>query len=268
MFVLLIYFVLTFGVTWAFWLAPGALPGGGQLGAGGAGILFLYLGTFTPAFVAIAMTARAEGQLGVAALLRPLFKWNVAARWYVFAASYLVVIKLAAALVHRVTLGEWPEFGTEPIIVMIGATALSLVTLGQSGEEVGWRGFALPRLADRIGYGWAGIIIGVVWAAWHYPLFFIPGVSRPGYSIVLFTIQLTGISVGVTWLYARTGGSLWLTMLMHAAINNTGGIVRTAAAAADDPLTLAAPPMVWIYAAMIWVPATYFLVRMPPTRTK
>ena len=264
----LIYFVLTFAATWAFWLAPGALPGSHQLGAGVVGTLFLFLGIFTPAFAAIAMTARAEGQIGVAALIKQLFKWNVAARWYLFAVTYIVVIKLTAVLVNRVAFGAWPEFGAEPIVLMIAATAFSLVTFGQSGEELGWRGFALPKLADRIGYGWAAIVIGVIWAAWHYPLFFMDGVARPGYSILLFTIQVTGISVAVTWLYVRTGGSLWLTMLMHSAVNNLGPIVRTADRAADDPLTLDAPPMVWITALLLWVPATYFLVRMPPTRTK
>jgi membrane protease YdiL (CAAX protease family) len=88
-------------------------------------------------------------------------------------------------------------------------------------------------------------------------------VGRPGYSVLLFTLQVTALSVGITWLYAHTRGSLWLTMLIHAAINNTGGIVQSASAPARDPWTLSAPPMVWIYAAVLWIPAIWFLVRMP-----
>ena len=128
------------------------------------------LGVFAPGFTALALTARYEGRSAAKALLSRILKWDVGARWYVFAIGYIPAIKLAVALVVRVATGEWPAFGHEPFYVMLAAMMIS--TLVQAGEEVGWRGYALPRLSTRFGLAAASIILGIAWAAWHLPLFF------------------------------------------------------------------------------------------------
>ena len=107
----------------------------------------MLFGTFVPSMVALGLTARAEGVVGVRALLARMFQWQVSARWYVFAGGYMIAIKLATALVYRVITGAWPRFGFENWYLMLAATVLSTVVGGQAGEEIGWRGFALPRLA-------------------------------------------------------------------------------------------------------------------------
>ena len=123
-------------------LAP--IPAGTPLGQ-----LFLLLGAFAPSLAALLVTAGAEGKPGVSALLRGVINWRVAARWYVFAVSFTVIVKLTVAIIYRVVLGAWPRFGTDPWYMIQLAIAFS--TPFQAGEEIGWRGYALPRLAERFG---------------------------------------------------------------------------------------------------------------------
>jgi uncharacterized protein len=263
---ILAFFSLTLLLTWGFWLAATVAPGGfGSTAYPRAGVpaLLFYLGVFSPAFVAIALTRRERGWDGVRALLRRLFAADVRLRWYLFAIGYMAAIKLAAAVVYRAITGTWPHFGDAPWILLLGATLLSTVVGGQSGEEIGWRGYALPRLASRMGLGAASVLLGVIWASWHLPLFYIEGIPTTGASFPLYLIQVTALSVAVAWLYWHTGGSLLLTMLMHAAINNTTEIVPSIVdRPPPSPFGLSVSPIGWITAALLWIPATYFLIRM------
>jgi membrane protease YdiL (CAAX protease family) len=172
----------------------------------------------------------------------------------------MAAIKIAAAALHRITFGAWPRFGQEPPYVL--ALAILVSTPVQAGEEIGWRGYALPRLAARFGLGPASIVVGIVWAGWHWPFFVIPGTDKFGQSFVVYLVGGTGLSVAMAWLYWRTGGSLMATMLMHAAVNNTMNIVPSAAPGATDPLTLSASPVAWLTAALLWACAACFLIRM------
>src|SRR6185436_9669250 len=209
-----------------------------------------------------ALTARAEGGEGVRALLGRLFAWRVGVRWYVFAVGYIAAIKLAVALIHRALYGAWPRFGTETWYVIAAATVFSTVIGGQAGEEIGWRGYALPRLASRLGLGGAGVLLGVIWAVWHLPLFFIAGTNTYGQSFPLYLLQVTALSVAMTWLYAHTNGSLLLTMLMHSAVNQSKDIVPSAVIGATNAFALSTSRPAWLTVALLWILAGYFLVRL------
>ena len=106
---------------------------------------------------------------------------------------------------------------------MILAAVFSTVILGQAGEELGWRGYALPRLAERFGMGLASVLLGVIWAVWHLPQFFIPGSGSDGQSFPLYLVHVTALSVAIGWLYWKSAASLFMVMVMHASINNTAG---------------------------------------------
>jgi membrane protease YdiL (CAAX protease family) len=174
---LAVFTVLTFAATWTAWLVSAhlaALPG---FGLGGP--VFL-LGVFAPAIVALSLTARRGGRAAVGRLLAKIGRWNVDGRLYLFAMFYMLGTKLVAAGVQRVATGTWPRFGDTPLPLMFGAIVVSMWV--QAGEEIGWRGFALPRLAKRIGIAWASLVVGVVWALWHLPLFFLAGSGSTGQS--------------------------------------------------------------------------------------
>jgi membrane protease YdiL (CAAX protease family) len=139
--------------------------------------------------------------------------------------------------------------------------AIIFSTPVQAGEEIGWRGYALPRLARSLGLGGASIVLGIIWACWHLPFFFIPGSDNAGQSFPVYLLAVTAISVAMAWLYWRTKGSLLLTMLMHAAINNTAGIVSSPAST-TNPFALKTSLVAWLTAAVLWLSAAYFLIRM------
>ena len=253
------FFSLTFAATWICWAASLAMSHRAPALAVLAGGLFL-LGTFAPALVALALTERAEGHAATRALLGRVFHWQVGARWYLFAAGYIVTIKLAVALVIRLATGAWPRFGQQPWYLL--AVAILFSTVVQAGEEIGWRGYALPRLAERFGLAPASIILGILWASWHLPLFFVPESDLSGQSFPLYLLQVTALSIAMAWLYWRTGGSLLLVMLLHAAINNTKDIVPSASPGATNSFTLSASLVAWLTVALLWIMAAYFLARM------
>jgi len=251
-----LYFALCYLISWACWItvvkysSPNTLAGG----------VVLYLGTFTPAIVSLALTFRAGGRPGVDALLARLARANVGARWYVFATLFFVTIKLAAALILRLSTGVWPRFGTEPLVLIPFAILISWPV--QAGEELGWRGFALPRMAARFGLAPASLLLGVLWALWHLPLFYLRGADTFGQSFPIYALSVVGISVAIAWLFANTGGSLLLTMLLHSAVNNTKDIVPSAVAGATNVWSTHASPVGWIATSLLWICAAVFLAQM------
>jgi len=258
------FFLLTYAVTWPCFIVAVAISHGTTSDIPAFRIargFLLLLGTFAPSLVALWLTLRAEGGKGVSVLFRRIFEWRVAVRWYLFAIVYMVVIKLAVALTHRAITGTWPTFGHElPGVIVI---AIMISTPAQAGEEIGWRGYALPRLAAHWGFGGASVVVGLFWACWHLPLFFLPGADKYGQSFPLFLLGTTALSVAIAWLYVHTNGSLLLTMLMHSAVNQTIGIIPDALANATNPFALRGSPEFLLTVTFLCITAAYFLVRMP-----
>jgi CAAX protease family protein len=250
------FFALTFAVTWSCWIP---IANGLALGSP-VGQLLLYVGVFAPSLVALGLTAARRGPAGVRALLARVLPVPVAARWWAFALGYTAAIKLTAALLHRLVSGQWPRFGTEPLLLLPLAIAVS--TPVQAGEELGWRGYALPRLAARLGLAPASMLLGLVWAFWHLPLFFVRGADTYGQSFVLYTVGVLAISVSVAMLYARSDGGLFLPMLLHAAVNNTKDIVPSASPGAHDVFSPAASLQAWLATAVTWACTLLILVWM------
>jgi len=215
--------------------------------------LFLAIGVAAPAIVALSLSRSFS-------LLRRVIAWRVGVRWYLFAVGYVAAIKLIAALLHRLSLGAWPRFGNHPWYIIVAAIVLS--TPFHSGEEIGWRGYALPRLAARFGYAGASVILGVIWACWHLPFFLRPGADTYGQSFPLYMLQVTAMSVALAWLYMNTNGSLLLVMLMHSAGNQTKDIVPSAVPGATNSFTFNSSVVAWLTVTLLWICAGYFLLRM------
>lgn len=252
------FFLLTYAVTWSCFVAVACDVTPAK---GGAGQTVLLLGTIAPSLVALLLTWLAEGAGGTRPLLRGLARWRVGWGWYAFAFVFIAALKLLAAVLVRVALGAWPRFGTEPLWVLPVAVLLS--TPVQAGEEIGWRGYALPRMASRIGWGPASVVLGIIWASWHLPLFFVAAADTYQQSFLIYALQVTAISVTMAWVYAQTGRSLLLVMVLHAAVNNTKDIVPSTLPVGAGVFTLAATPMAWTTVALLWICAAYLLTRMP-----
>jgi membrane protease YdiL (CAAX protease family) len=251
---LLKFFLLTYAVSWACFIAAATIPIAALRGP-----LFL-LGTFAPALVALALTAAADGRPGTRGLLGRILRGRVNPCWYLFALLYMALTKLVVALIVRLATGAWPRFGQDAWYILLVAILLS--TPVQAGEEIGWRGYALPRLAAQLGLARASLVLGLIWACWHLPFFFIPGVDKSGQSFPVYLVQVTALSVAVAWLYWRTNQSLLLVMLMHSAVNQTIGIVPSTVPNASHPFAFSASLVGWLTVGLLSVGAACFLVQM------
>jgi membrane protease YdiL (CAAX protease family) len=127
-----------------------------------------------------------------------------------------------------------PSVLRSPAGVLLVILVLSPLTglLSATGEEIGWRGFLVPRLHGLVGFTGASLLVGLIWAAWHYPInVAVTPLYRPNvplwYSNACFTVTVIGFSFMHTWLRLRSQ-SLWPSALMHAAGNAFQGVLQIA----------------------------------------
>src|ERR1700689_3509497 len=105
-----------------------------------------------------------------------------------------------------------------PLVLAFGVLARFANTLG---EELGWRGFLLPLLTERLGFRPAALVTGLIWAVWHYPLLMLSGwITKPKSAVEMafFTGMVVGLSFVIGWLRMKTQ-SIWPGVLLHAAHN-------------------------------------------------
>jgi membrane protease YdiL (CAAX protease family) len=184
-------------------------------------VVLIAAATFTgPTVAAFVMTWSIQGKAGTKQLLRRYVLWRVKFRWYLFV---LLVIPISEVLGAIVLPGVAASY--QPILLsLVLAYPLAFVTTfvlgGPLGEEPGWRGFALPRLQAAHGPLVGSVILGVLWAFWHFPLFW-TGVWTPPTvpNMVMFVVMITALTIVMTWVFNNARGSLLITMLMHASFN-------------------------------------------------
>ncbi|MCX6048860.1 MAG: type II CAAX endopeptidase family protein [Chloroflexi bacterium] len=228
------YFILAYALSWAVEI-PLAVSAQGWLRVPVPPALH-YLASFGPLLAALIVTAATEGSSGLRQLLAGLLKWRVGLGWILFAILSPIILFGIAAVVGYATQEKWPnlallgEVAYLPYLGIVGAFILWLLTFGV-GEEVGWRGFALPRLQQKYSALTATFILGIVWAFWHLPAFF----YRDTYmamglvtGLPLFLLSILAASLVFTWLYNSTRGSLLMVILFHAlfdflSVSKAGG---------------------------------------------
>jgi membrane protease YdiL (CAAX protease family) len=210
--------------------------------------VFFFAGAFGPLVSAGILTWVTGDSLREWA--RQALEWRVRPRWYVAALGLPLVFTTLPLTVAFAALGTPIEpsllLGRLPTVV-IGMVFVFFLGGGQ--EELGWRGFALPRLQQSYSALGASLIIGVVWAIWHLPLFFTAwGDSQLPFPV--YSIALVALSVLFTWLYNNTRGSVLLTMMMHASFNSANGLVPLPPEAVTPPLPLS---VILPYVGAMWV---------------
>ena len=211
-----VFVFLTVAVSWPAWgvLAVYDLEPGIDL----AGVLWL-LGGLGPPIAAVVVVGLSEGIRAVRQLLGRLVMWRVERRWYAVAILLPGTVVIAALIIDALLYDLstlLPSFGLLPLF--IGSIVANML-IGGGLEEIGWRGFALPRLQAEYSALTASLLLGVVWIAWHAPLFVVPGAIQAELSPLPFLIQGLALAVVFTWLYNSTRGSLLLVVLLHGTVN-------------------------------------------------
>ena len=186
--------------------------------------LLIALASWTPNLAAIIVTKITEGRAGINSLFAGWLKWRVNPWWYAFG--------LAPILFAFLSTGLYAYFGNGTVLGKTGEMAASGFGLmvffhliqGATGEELGWRGFALPGLQKRFKPLTSAIILGLVVSGWHGLLHL---VSPTGISEWQFWLLMVSYSIIVTWAYNKTKGSILIATVFHFAFNFSLELVST-----------------------------------------
>lgn len=261
---LLIYFALAITISWGSILivaGPEGLPVTPERAESVMALIYMAM-LLGPSVAGILMIAVVDGRAGFRDLLSRLLRWRVGARWYGVA---LLTAPLAAALVLVVLTSISSAFTPEivlsndkPALLMSGIIAGLMVAIF---EELGWTGFAVPRLRLRHGVFTTGLILGLIWGLWHFPPFWARDSFSEALPLAILLAQLFAwlppYRVLMVWVYNHTG-SLLLVIMMHMSLLASLQILVPAALTGADLLT-------WLlaWAAVLWVLAAVVVFRRP-----
>ena len=231
-----LFFLFAFAFSWSIWI-PVALIGGDlsavhhvAVGIGAAG----------PSLAGVVCTARDEGRRGVRSLFASLMSWRLAVRWYVVCLGRPMAVALTAVALHRLAVGDVAEFRLESATVLLIPPSLVVgVLIGPLQEELGWRGYALPRLLDRWSSVRAALVLGLAWACWHVPLYAMDTAGQTRAPLAAFLISVVAQSVLYAWFWRVTSGSLLIALLLHSATNAAGVVLLKDARSDFGPAVLA-----------------------------
>lgn len=223
---LLSFFLLAFGLTWIFMIAD-ALGSHEVLPFRLPLPLMIVMG-YMPTLAAVIVTGMTKGKDGIRALLGKLLIARVGLRWYAVAIFGLTVMYMGTIALYN-AMGLAPALSylsentppfSSPLELIPQIILLFLIVGLVNGEELAWRGFALPRLQAKYSALTSSLILGVIWSLFHLPLFFtLTGSSQTDWSFSSFLLSTLGITILYTWIYNNTRGSVLLAYLFHAAAN-------------------------------------------------
>jgi hypothetical protein len=261
-----VYFVLTFAISWGGILliigGPAAIPGTPEQVQ--KLFPFTLVALFAgPSVAGLLMTAFISGREGRRDLLSRLLRWRVSARWY--AAALLTGPLLVAAVLFGLALLS-PEFipgiisTNDKVGLLMFGLAWGLIGGGLL-EELGWTGFAVPRLRPRYGAVTTGLIVGLLWGAWHFLIAFWASRGLAGQGslpnfvggfLAFYIIALPAYRVLMVWVYDGTE-SLPVAMLMHAILSASTIILQPQSTAGNLTWNLALAAALWIVVAAVVV---------------
>lgn len=215
---LLGFFALTFALTWG--IAALLLLFPNQMAAwfGSMSVQnpLFRVAVFAPTIAAICITLYTEGLTGLRALLSRLVRWRFGGQWYLLVMLGVPALGLGAAILG----GQAPAFDLRHWYRFIPVLLSQIYQdPGPLGEELGWRGYALPHLLRRWRPLTASLVLGVIWFIWHLPAFLIGGTPQTSLSLPAFFLSALALSILATWLYQQTEGSVLPSVLLHLMAN-------------------------------------------------
>jgi membrane protease YdiL (CAAX protease family) len=253
------FFAWTFLASWLIWipLVASRYDLGPFAIAEGTSNLVHLLGVLMPATVAIVLTARSEGRLGVGRLLGRLRIWRVGWRWWAAAVVAPPGLAVAIGLGWNLAGGSPPVQPVDDLAVGLLAVNAVFLLIASLGEEIGWRGVALPGLEQRGTALRASLVLGLLWATWHLPFWMLQDATDQfgvGY-LVLNVLFIVAGTVYITWFFNHTRFSILLPVAFHVVFN----IVNVAWL----PVTAVIGPFVLLIVAQ-WALAGLVVRRLAP----
>jgi membrane protease YdiL (CAAX protease family) len=277
---LLSYFALAFAISWGGMLliigGVGAIPGTAEETTK----LFpaVYLVTVAgPSLAGLLLTGLTGGWTAFRELGSRLLKWRVGARWYAVALLTTPLTVMATLLSLSLISPEFlPGFLTTSVkasMLQFGFVA-SLGLLTGLLEELGWTGFAIPRLLGRHGVLATGLFVGLLWGAWHFLSNIWGSGTSSGVPLALFMPAilfsfLPPYRMLMVWVYERTE-SLLVAILMHASLV-AFWIISTPVGIAGMPLVtwyLVWAAVLWVVVGAVSLAQGGHLSRQPPPRRR
>jgi len=202
-----------YGSTWALCLTLRSAAAAGSMQA----VYTFFFGTvWAPTAVALLLALTFGGGRACTDLLRRLFRAPRGAGWFAAAALVPFVTISLAVLAARAQghVAPRPDFSSWPLII-----ALQVAT-GATGEELGWRGFLVPRLTERMGFTTASVLGGLLWSGWHVAGTLFPGAAIQATPLIPFLAFVALFGIFLAFLFARTG-HLLTPILAHLSLNVT-----------------------------------------------
>jgi membrane protease YdiL (CAAX protease family) len=218
------FYVLAFVISWLGWLPMVARSRGIAPFDHPLFQFLLLLPAIGPVLAAVIVTTAIDGKASIKRLLKPLLQWQVGAVWLMTTVLVPALLLVAGKIVTQALgLAATTESQGNNIVGMAIAT-LVMSLFSNTWEEVGWRGFALPRLQKDHNALVATLVVGVLWGLWHLPLFFWKDNPMSNYPFLAWFIGTVAVSFVYTWLYNSTQASLFVVTLFHV-LGNTFGVV-------------------------------------------
>ncbi len=219
------FFFMAYAFSWIV-LIPFILSEWGFL-SGDWSVAFILNAFAGPTLAAIIMINITEGKAGVLSLRRRIRQWRAGWLWYGFILLGIPALLLLGIILQPGALASFQ--GLKPLLLVSYPITYVAVFFGGGplGEEIGWRGFALPRLQSRYGPLGGTLLLGVLWGFWHLPHFLTsaqgggPGTGLATFltNFPIFLLLVIAIAIILTWIFNHTGGSLFTSMLAHASVN-------------------------------------------------
>jgi len=207
---LVAYFVLVFGIEWlAVLILPPLVPP----------MIALLIGSWLPNAVGVFVTWLAGGRAGLREMFSKVVLWRIDFRWYavaLFAPMTMAFLAIGLSMLFGNPVPDFPPT-SQLLPIVLGA-----VFTGAMGEELGWRGTALPRLQARWNALVSSLLLGVLWGLYHLPSFLLSGLPLQNQPLIPFMVGALGLTVLISWTFNHTGGSLIPVFLYHFAFNFIG----------------------------------------------
>ena len=193
---------------------------------------FAFIGGASPSAAALLVTGWTQGRQGVRRLLASLAAWRVAVRWYLFALGLPPAATALSVLIADGGLQTLRHFNSGAAFRALPLAYALALPFGPLGEELGWRGYALPRLLDRFDVWRATLLLGVLWTFWHVPMMLLrPGASIPAFlevspwTVAIYLGQVVSGTAMMTLLFLGSRGSVLLAVLCHLGLNTAESVV-------------------------------------------